>query len=903
MQTLLSKHWHQLPDAEVLGLLETDPERGLDSFEIKRRQAEFGCNALTRKRRQSPWLLLLMQFHQPLVYILLGATAITAVLREWVDASVILGVVLINAVIGFIQESKAVSSIEALTRSIDGEARVIRAGQMQKVASIELVPGDLVHLHSGDKVPADLRMLNSRELQIDESSLTGESVPVEKRPELVSPDAGLADRSNMAYSSTLVTYGSGTGVVVTTGDATEIGRINKLIAGADVLATPLTQKMAQFSGLLLWIILALAGVTMAVGMMHGESLFDVFMTAVALAVSAIPEGLPVVMTITLAIGVARMAKRRAIVRKLPAVETLGSTTVICSDKTGTLTQNQMTVQQIFAGGELFDVSGIGYQPQGTFSKNGESVDPRANQALFECLVAGVLCNDARLVLAEDQWSVEGDPTEGALLTAASKAGVLQDALAAERPRLDTIPFESQLQYMATVHDGGPGQPRYVYVKGSAEQIIARCHDIADQDLQPMTLDVDAIHRQVDEMTATGMRVLAFARTDLAGDRESIEHRDIASGLTFIGLQAMIDPPRQQAVAAVHACQAAGICVKMVTGDHVGTASAIARQIGLEGAAGTDIAISGEAIDRLSDAELIETADRVAVFARVSPEQKLRLVEALQARHHVVAMTGDGVNDAPALRQANIGIAMGITGTEVTKEAADMVLTDDRFSSIEAAVEEGRSVFDNLLKFITWVLPTNVGEGLVILVAVFAGLSLPILPVQVLWINMTTTVLLGLTLAFEPNEPGIMKRRPRDPQSPVVSRPLLVRILLVGVLLLAGSFGLFEWQLYHGESIAAARTATVNVLVFGELFYLFNCRSLTDSMFAIGVFSNRWLYIGVIAMVVFQLLFTYAPAMQLLFGTEGLDAIEWLLIIAVGMVVYLAVEIEKKISAAFAASSG
>ncbi len=604
------------------------------------------------------------------------------------------------------------------------------------------------------------------------------------------------------------------------------------------------------------------------------------------------------MTITLAIGVARLAKRRAIIRNLPAVETLGSTTVICSDKTGTLTQNQMTVQQVLAGGELFDVSGVGYAPDGEFSKRGVKVDLRTHSALFECLTAGVLCNDARLVSTEDGWRVEGDPTEGALLTSARKAGVSPDSVTCERPPLDTLAFESERQYMATLHDVGAGGARILYLKGSVEQIVARCKESVDSNLQSVDLDIDAIHRQVDEMAATGMRVLAFARVELPAGCVSITHRDVDGGLTFLGLQAMIDPPRPDAIEAVHTCQAAGIRVKMITGDHIGTASAIARQIGLDGAddaGGTGIALNGAAIARLSDEELIETAQRISVFARVAPEQKLRLVKALQARNHVVAMTGDGVNDAPALRQANIGIAMGITGTEVAKEAADMVLTDDSFSSIKAAVDEGRGVFDNLVKFIAWVLPTNVGEGLVILVAVFAGLTLPILPLQILWINMTTTVMLGLTLAFEPKEPGTMSRRPRDPKSPILTRPLIRRILLVGLMLFAGSFGLFEWELYQGASIPAARTAAVNVLVFGELFYLFNCRSLTYSMFTRGVFSNPWLFVGVVTMVASQLLFTYLPAMQHVFGTASLGVTEWMLILAVGLVIYVVVEIEKKAS--------
>jgi Ca2+-transporting ATPase len=898
VQKLPSQHWHDLPDSEVLAQFGTDRERGLEDSEVRQYQEQFGLNVLTPKKGKSPLLSFLLQFHQPLVYILLGATAITASLQEWVDAGVIFSVVLVNAIIGFVQESKAVRALEALARNMECEAMVIRAGEKKKVSSTDLVPGDLVLLHSGDKVSADLRLFSSKELQVDESMLTGESVPVDKSPNRLPPETVLADRRNMAYSSTLVTYGTGSGVVVATSDATEVGRISKLIASANILATPLTQKIAHFSGVLLWIILALAGVTMAVGMLHGESLFDMFMTAVALAVSAIPEGLPAVMTITLAIGVARLAKRRTIIRKLPAVETLGSTTVICSDKTGTLTQNQMTVQQIMAGGELFNVSGVGYLPEGEFSKNGVTVDPRTHSALFECLTAGVLCNDSRLASMEGEWRVEGDPTEGALLTAASKAGLSPDALATERPQLDTLPFESERQYMATLHRGKPGQPRLLYLKGSVEQVVARCSEAAGPDLQPVDLDVDDILSQVDEMAATGMRVLAFARIELSADCGAITHRDVTGGLTFLGLQGMIDPPRPEAVDAVRTCQAAGIRVKMITGDHAGTALAIARQIGLDCACDADgagVVLNGEEIARLSDTELIETAERVAIFARVAPEQKLRLVKALQARQHVVAMTGDGVNDAPALRQANIGVAMGITGTEVAKEAADMVLTDDSFSSIEAAVEEGRGVFDNLVKFITWTLPTNVGEGLVILVAVFAGLTLPILPLQILWINMTTTVMLGLTLAFEQKEAGIMDRRPRDPKSPILTRPLIRRILLVGLLLFAGSFGLFEWELYQGKSIPTARTAAVNVLVFGELFYLFNCRSLTYSMFKRGLFSNPALFVGVVTMTASQLLFTYLPAMQHIFGTASLGVNEWMLIIVVGVVIYVVVEVEKKLS--------
>lgn len=895
MQTLLGKHWHHLPTTEVLDLLETDFEKGLDTFEIKHRQGHFGPNALTPKKGKGPFTLFLLQFHQPLVYILLAATLITAFLNEWADACVIFGVVLVNAVIGFVQESKAVKAIEALSRSMTNKATVIRVNNKLQIPASELVPGDIVFLQSGDKVPSDLRLLRCRELQIDESTLTGESVPVKKQTDQLSHDTVLADRNNMAYSSTLVTYGTGTAVVVSTGDKTEIGRINELIAGADILATPLTQKINHFSNILLWVILVLAGVTFLVGTLRGEAMLDMFMAAVALAVGAIPEGLPAAMTIMLAIGVSRMARRHAIIRKLPAVETLGSTTVICSDKTGTLTQNQMTVQELLAGNELFNVSGVGYAPVGEFRQSDATVNPQSNMALVECLRAGLLCNDSRLIALDEDWQIEGDPTEGALITSATKAGLSKASLENELARIDTLPFESLHQYMATLHDAGLDRPRLVYLKGSVENILQRCNATLNESGEKVALDTDAIHQHVEEMTAKGLRVLAFAHTELLAETTSVTHADVNAGLTFLGLQGMIDPPRPEVIKAVRTCQTAGIQVKMITGDHIGTASAIARQIGLNGAEGSigqALAINGKTIAELSDNDLIETAERMAVFARVAPEQKLRLVEALQARGHVVAMTGDGVNDAPALRQADIGVAMGITGTEVAKEAADMVLTDDNFSTIESAVEEGRGVWDNLIKFIIWTLPTNIGEALVILVAVFAGLTLPILPVQILWINMTTAVLLGLMLAFEPKEPGIMLRLPRDPQATILTGPLVFRIFLVGGLLLVGSFGLFEWELLHGKSTAAARTVAVNVFVFGELFYLFNCRSLTYSMFTLGIFSNGWLLIGISGMTVLQLLFTYVPTMNHAFGSAPIGLTEWCLILGVSLTIYLAVGVEK-----------
>jgi cation-transporting ATPase F len=895
MGMILSRHWHHLSESEVLDLVETNLDRGLDLFAVENRQERFGPNAITQRKGQGPLVRFLLEFHQPLIYILLAAALITAFLHEWVDTGVILGVVLVNAIIGFVQESKALKAIDALARAMTSDATVLRAGEKKRISSTELVPGDVVFLQSGDKVPADLRLLVCRELQADESTLTGESVPIEKHAGALESDTVLADRRNMVYSSTLVTYGTATGIVVSTGDNTEIGRISQLISSAEVLATPLTRKIAHFSGILLYVILGMAAVTFLVGVVRGESLLHMFMAAVALAVGAIPEGLPAAVTITLAIGVGKMAKRNAIIRKLPAVETLGSTTVICSDKTGTLTQNQMTVREVFSGGESFSVSGGGYAPEGEFSCDGESVDARQRPILIECLKAGLLCNDSAVAHTEEGWQAEGDPTEAALIVSARKAGLSPETLRRELTRLDAIPFESQHQYMATLHKMGMDGRPVVYLKGSVESILQRCDNVFGNSEGLTALDPNSVHRRVAALASDGLRVLALARAELPVGTSVIRHLDVASGLSFLGLQGMIDPPRPEAVQAVHACQAAGIRVKMITGDHAGTAAAIAAQIGLDGGGRNGSAenvITGRMLAALSDTELLEAVEETAVFARVAPEQKLRLVKALQHRGHVVAMTGDGVNDAPALRRADIGVAMGITGTEVAKEAADMVLTDDNFSSIEAAIEEGRAVFDNLVKFITWTLPTNIGEGLVILVAVFVGAALPILPVQILWINMTTAVLLGLMLAFEPKEPGIMRRLPRDPASPILSPALISRILLVGVLLLIGAFGLFEWELSHDESEAAARTAAVNVFVFGELFYLFNCRSLTMSMFAIGVFSNRWLLAGVGMMAALQVAFTYVPAMNRAFSSEPIGVTEWFLILGTGSLIYLVVGLEK-----------
>ena len=893
MEKLLSGHWHHMPVDQINTMLETDLENGLDSFEIKHRQERFGPNRLTPQKRKSPILRFLSQLNDPLIYVLLGSSIITLFVKGPVDAGIIFLVVMINAIVGYIQESRAENAIAALASSMIAEATVIRSGKKHQIQASDLVPGDIVLLKSGDKVPADIRLFQSRELQVAEAALTGESLPIEKTGKDQLPvETPLSDRKNMVYASTLVTYGQGSGMVVSTGDETEIGRISQLIAEVDVLETPLTRKIGEFSRILLFALLGITAIAFIIGIIRGDGFADTLTTSIALAVASIPEGLPAAVTVTLAIGVTRMAKRRAIIRKLPAVEALGSTTIISSDKTGTLTQNQMTVKEIFAGGQAFHVEGTGYEPTGQFYLSEDSLVVDMPKALTATLKAGVFANDSHLILKEERWAIQGDPTEGALIVAAAKAGLKEEDLAEQAPRLDTIPFESEYQYMATLRLNSEDKSKTAYIKGSLEAILMRSSWTIDAAGERVPIDQQAVEDLAAKMSQKGLRVLAFAEKRLPDNQQSLDHEDIAHGLTFLGLQGMLDPPRPEAIQAVRVSQEAGIKVKMITGDHPLTAAAIAKEIGISQA---DVAMTGMQLAQLRDEELVDVVDQTAVFARVTPEQKLRLVEAMQAKGHVVAMTGDGVNDAPALKQADIGVAMGITGTDVSKEAADMVLTDDNFATIEAAIEEGRGIFDNLLKIISWTLPTNIGEGLIILIAILLNEVLPILPVQILWINMVTVTLLGLVLGLEPIEPGIMRRPPRDPDMPILSKVVLRRIILVGILILIGAFGLFEWELIRGASLEVARTVAVNLVIFVEIFYLFNSRSLTYSPFKIGFFKNRWLWLGIAGMVILQIIFTYAPFMQTIFSTGPLGFEEWWRILAFSFASFVIVEIEKWLS--------
>jgi cation-transporting ATPase F len=883
--------WHHLTAAEVIGSLGTDPSTGLDPEQVLSARARHGPNTVTAKNGKSAWLKFLLQFHQPLIYILLAAVFVTAVLGEWVDCAVILMVVLANSVIGFFQEEKAGKAIEALGKMILTEATVRRSGSGRiRIPSADIVPGDIILLQPGDLVPADMRLLSAKELHIAEAALSGESLPAHKRTEALPESTVLADRKNIAYAGTLVTSGHGEGIVFDTGDRTETGRIARLISEATEISTPLTQKIASFSRLLLWVILAVAVFAFCVGVLRGESPSSMFMVAVALAVGAIPEGLPAAVTIVLAIGVSRMAKRRAIIRKLPAVETLGSTTVICSDKTGTLTENQMTVQLVFAGSQFFHISGGGYSSSGGISQDDTVVDPASRPALLECLRAGLLCNDTQISTREDgSHTINGDPTEAALLVSATKAGLHQDKSHTCPPRIDMIPFSSDYMFRATLHQHT--DRRMIYKVGAVERLLDRCSDALGPDGNPVPLDRDAIRSAVEAMASQGLRVLAFARRpadDIAGD---LTHAHVSSGLTFLGLQGMIDPPRKEAIESVALCRKAGIRVKMITGDHATTARAIAIRIGLASRAENTKVLTGSELEAIPDDELPAIATKTAVFARVAPEQKLRLVRALQSTGHIVAMTGDGVNDAPALRQADIGIAMGITGTDVAKEAADMILTDDNFSSIQTAVEEGRGVFDNVLKFIIWTLPTNLGETCIILLAVLSGTTLPLLPMQLLWINLGTSVLLGLSLVFEPREPGLMERPPRLPSRPLLTFPLMMRTGLVSLLMVAGTFWVFSYERSVG-TLDSARTAAVNAIIMVEVAYLFSCRSLNHSLPAIGMWSNRMAIAGTAAMIAVQLFATGVPfiARLLHFQPPGMDT--WMRILLISAVVLMTVEFEK-----------
>ena len=880
--------WHALDSQEVLTALQTSTD-GLTYQEAENRFKQYGANRLSPPPKRGPLLRFLLQFHNVLIYVLLAAGLITFILKHWLDAGVIFGVVVINAFIGFVQEGKAEKALEAIRNILSQQAVVLREGRRRNLPAENLTIGDLVFLQSGDKVPADLRLIKVKDLRIDESTLTGESLSTEKDSQPVDKEATIGDHTCMAYSGTLVTFGQGTGVVIAIGDDTELGRISQMLATVKPITTRLLQQMADFAQKLTGAIVILAVVSSLFGILvRNKGLTEMFLAAVGLAVAAIPEGLPAIVTITLAIGVQRMAKRNAIIRLLPAVETLGSVTVICSDKTGTLTRNEMTVQTVATSEHIFDVSGSGYDPHGGFSLNDKDISASDHAEIMEMAKGAILCNDSTIEKIDDKWVLQGDPTEGSLLTMALKANLDLSQVSNSFPRTDIIPFESEHRFMATLHHDHAGHG-FIYVKGAPERILEMCNK-EWRNGQEMALNLQYWQEVISQTAQQGQRMLAIAFRPAEDDHRELKFADVDGNLILLGMFGIIDPPRSDATQAIKFCRSAGIKVKMITGDHAVTARAIARQIGISDDGGVLI---GEEIAKMDDAALQQACNTVSIFARVSPEHKLRLVQILQQAGEIVAMTGDGVNDAPALKRADVGIAMGIKGTDVSREAAEMVLTDDNFSSIVQAIKEGRTVYDNIRKAITFILPTNGGEAGIIVAAILSGRLMPITPVQILWVNMITAVTLALTLAFEPSEEGIMKKAPRDPKEPILSYFLVWRIFFVSLLLVIGTFGLFLWERMHNVSIDQARTIAVNTLVMFEVFYLFNTRVIkTPILRSPGFFANKTVFIAVFAVIGAQFLFTYLPFLQKLFGSTAISIYDWLRITLITIPILLIVEIEK-----------
>ena len=876
---------HALSVDDVLTELRSGPD-GLTTDEAAKRRAAAGPNRLPTPSREGLIRRFFKHFHDVLIYILLIAAAVTGVLGHWVDAGVILAVVVVNAIIGFIQEGKAEQALEGIRKMLSPRAHARRDGHWVELDAEQLVPGDLVRLRSGDRVPADARLVEAVSLRVDESVLTGESAPAGKHAEAVAAEADLADRRSMVYSGAMVTSGRGVGVVTAIGSATELGRINKMVADVEKLATPLTRQMNRFGKLLSGVIVGLAGLLFWVGyLLHDFTLDELFLAAIGFAVAAIPEGLPAILTITLALGVRRMAQRNAITRRLNAVETLGSVTVICSDKTGTLTRNEMTVRHVVTRADRYDAAGTGYAPDGQVTRDGRDASLDAHPDLQALVEVMAVCNDSEIVEADGWWTVLGEPTEGALLTLARKVGF--DGRGYER--VAVIPFESENKFMATLHRVPAGGSR-ILLKGAPDRLLDRCGVQRAADGSTEALERGFWDGQIEDLGRRGLRVLAAAVRDVDAGQDDLALDDLEQGMVFLGLVGIIDPPRSEAIEAIQTCHRAGIGVKMITGDHADTAKAIGREMGLGDG---EHAMTGSQLEAASEEDLRRIVRENDIFARTSPEHKLRLVQALQANGDVVAMTGDGVNDAPALKRADVGVAMGIKGTEATKEAADIVLADDNFTSIEHAVEEGRTIYDNLRKAILFILPTNGAESLVILAAVVFGWALPLTPVQVLWVNMVTAVTLALALAFEPAEPGLMHRPPREPGASILGGAFLWRIGFVSVLIGGATIAVFLIEKRLGLPLELARTLAVNTLVCGQAYYLFNSRYLHESSLRLDrLLANwiAWLAVGVLA--VLQLAFVYAPFMHRWFGSAPLRFRHWLVPLSVGAVLFLAIEMEK-----------
>jgi magnesium-transporting ATPase (P-type) len=882
--------WHALATDDVLKRLGTSAERGLDAGEVAKRLATCGQNRLPEGKRRSPVMRFLAQLNNILVYVLLAAGFIKLMLGLWLDAAIIFGVVILNSLLGFIQEGRAEKALDSIRNMLSPESRTLRGGEARMIASEQLVPGDIVLLESGDKVPADLRLVEAKNLRTEEAALTGESVPTDKSIDPVAANATVGDRDNMAFSGTMVVSGRATGVVVATGSDTELGRINQLLAAVSVLETPLLRQIKKFGYAITAVIGVVAVVIFAYGKwVKGMDFVELFQAVVGIAVSVIPEGLPALITITLAIGVQRMAQRNAIIRRLPAVETLGSVSRICSDKTGTLTLMEMMVVSAVTASSRFRITGDGYAPAGEVLIDGR---PAGKDPALELMGrVSLLCNDAELFQHEGVWKVEGDPTEGALYPFASKLGMERQAEQNANPRIDAIPFESEHKFMATLHKAAGGRT-ILLVKGAPEVILAHC-DRQQAGAVAQPLDGAHFMQVSDQLAGDGERVLGLAWLEgPAVNAGNLTAADLPKNLVLLGLIGLLDPPRKEAIDAVHECHAGGVRVTMITGDHKITAAAIAKMLGI-GDGRT--AVTGAEIEEMDTAALQDCVRGVDVFARASPEHKLRLVKAIQANKQIVAMTGDGVNDAPALKKADIGVAMGIKGTEVTKEAAEMILADDNFASITAAVKEGRTVYNNIEKAILFMLPTNVAQALVIAVAIFFGFTMPITAPQVLWVNMVTSVALGLVISFEPHELDVMSRPPRRVDRQILTGFGIWRVVFVGLALLGYTLCAFFWMKAQGASDPLARTVAVNAITIGQVFYLLNSRYLLDSSLSFAAhLGNRYLPLGVGAVVILQLLFTYAPPLQQLFDNEAVPWWVWPVLIAGGVVFFLVVEVEKLI---------
>jgi len=883
--------WHAMAASEVVERLNSNTRSGLDSAEVSSRLNKYGPNRLPEGKKQGPFMRFLSQFNNILVYVLLAAGFVKLMVGLWLDAAIILGVVIINALLGFIQEGKAEKALDSIRNMLSADARALRDGETRMVPAEDLVPGDIVLLESGDRIPADVRLVEVKNLRTEEAALTGESVPIDKTTDAAPEKSTVGDREGMAFSGTLVASGRGTGVVVATGPETELGRINQMMTAVSALETPLLRQIKKFGYAITAVIGVVTVIVFAYGRwVRGMDFIEIFQAVVSIAVSIIPEGLPALITVTLAIGVQRMAQRHAIIRRLPAVETLGSVSRICSDKTGTLTLMEMMVVSAVTAESAYTVSGDGYAPEGQVLGNGK---PAGEDSVLKLMGrVSMLCNDAEIRQEEGVWKVEGDPTEGALYPFGNKLGLERKVEQDAHPRIDAIPFESEHKFMATLHKDGGGK-QFILVKGAPEVILEHCDRQATKDGQAVPINRDHFMKASDMLAAQGERVLGLAWLEDPGVQAgNLGPADLPKNLVLLGLIGLLDPPRKEAIEAVKECHAGGIRVTMITGDHRITAAAIAKMLGIGDG---KTAITGAEIEDMNTAALQERVKDVDVFARASPEHKLRLVKAIQANKQIVAMTGDGVNDAPSLKKADIGVAMGIKGTEVTKEAAEMVLADDNFASITAAVKEGRTVYNNIEKAILFMLPTNVAQGLVIAVAIFFGFIMPITAPQILWVNMVTSVALGLVLSFEPHELEVMLRPPRAVDRPILTGFGIWRVIFVGVALLAYTLWAFFWMKSQGASDQLARTVAVNAITIGQVFYLLNSRYLVDSSVSLKAhLGNNYLPLGIGAVVILQLLFTYAPPLQALFHNEAIPFYIWPWLFLGGLVFFVVVEAEKMI---------